>query len=105
MSIKQISDASFKASILPAGITMVDFTANWCPPCKVLLPILEELDQELGDSVSILKLNVDDSPKSSAEYGVLSMPTVILFKDGQPMEKLVGLSSKSAYKNLISRYS
>jgi thioredoxin 1 len=107
MSIREVTDADFNEAIQAGGegLTLVDFGAPWCPPCRTLLPILGELDEELDGRASILKVNADDSPATATAYGIMSMPTVILFKDGQPVEKLVGLRSKEAYLTLINRYS
>lgn len=104
MTIKNISDLDYRKNISNKGVTIIDFTAPWCPPCKALNPILDGLDQDFGKSVNILKLNVDDSPEAAAEFGIMSMPTVMLFKDAKPVEKLVGLRSKEVYKGLIAKY-
>ncbi|MNI84806.1 Thioredoxin [compost metagenome] len=72
-------------------------------PCRALHPILEELDGELDGAVPILTVNVDECPESAAMYGVMSMPTVIVFRDGQPVTKLVGLRSKEAYRTVLSK--
>ncbi|NDI34484.1 thioredoxin [Chengkuizengella sediminis] len=105
MTVKSIAEVDFKSNISTEGITLVDFSAPWCSPCKVLLPILNELSEEIGENITILKINVDDSPSISAEFGVMSMPTVVLFKDGEPVEKLVGLRPKSVYTTLIDKHS
>ncbi|WP_284640462.1 thioredoxin family protein [Paenibacillus silviterrae] len=105
MSLKQANDSNF-TELTGSGITLVDFGAAWCPPCKVLLPILEELEHELSEAsgLSVLSLDVEESPVTSSAFGVMSMPTVILFKDGQPMDKLVGLRSKEAYVNMVQKH-
>ncbi|WP_337103140.1 thioredoxin family protein [Paenibacillus sp. YIM B09110] len=86
------------------GVTLVDYNAPWCPPCKPLIPILEELDVAYADSIRIIKVNCDDLPGAASEAGVMSMPTVILYKDGVPMEKLVGLRPKAAYQAIIDKH-
>ncbi|WP_397356384.1 thioredoxin family protein [Paenibacillus sp. N3.4] len=83
---------------------MVDFGAPWCPPCKTLLPILEELDREYEGEISILKVNVDESQQTARLYSVMSMPTVIFFTNGEALDKLVGLQSKDVYANKITGY-
>jgi thioredoxin 1 len=103
MAIVNVSDQSFKAEVEATGTVLVDFWAPWCGPCKMIAPILEELDKELTD-LKIAKLNVDDNPESASRFGVMSIPTLIVFKDGQPVDKIVGLQSKDALKNVVSRH-
>jgi thioredoxin 1 len=103
MAIVNISDASFKTEVENHGTVLVDFWAPWCGPCKMIAPVLEELSSELGESVKIAKVNVDDNPMSAGQYGVMSIPTLVLFKDGQPVDKVVGFQSKDQLKNLIAR--
>jgi thioredoxin 1 len=103
MAIVNVSDQSFKAEVEATGTVLVDFWAPWCGPCKMIAPILEELDKELTD-LKIAKLNVDDNPESASRFGVMSIPTLIVFKDGQPVDKIVGLQSKDALKNVVARH-
>jgi thioredoxin 1 len=102
MSIVNVSDQSFKSEVEGGGTVLVDFWAPWCGPCKMIAPILEDLSGEID--AKIAKLNVDDNPESAARFGVMSIPTLILFKDGQPVDKVVGVQSKDALKNLLSRH-
>jgi thioredoxin 1 len=104
MSIKKINDRDFKTSISAEGVTLVDFGAVWCPPCKTLLPMLDQLDADYAGRVTILKLDVDESPDAAAEFGVMSMPTVLFFKDGVPVDKLVGLRPLEVYKSVIGKF-
>ena len=103
MAIVNVSDQSFAAEVEASGTVLVDFWAPWCGPCKMIAPILEELDKELGN-LKIAKLNVDDNPESASRFGVMSIPTLIIFKDGQPVDKVVGFQSKDALKNVVSRH-
>ncbi|MBM7566564.1 thioredoxin [Paenibacillus sacheonensis] len=91
---------NFNSSI-ESGVTLVDFWAPWCGPCKMQLPIVEELSTELAGTANIGKINVDEEPELASQFGVMSIPTLILFKDGQPVDKMVGLQSKDSLKNKI----
>ncbi|TJY44096.1 thiol reductase thioredoxin [Cohnella pontilimi] len=104
MSVQAVNDATFESGIRNDGATMVEFGATWCPPCKVLLPILDELSENYGEKLTILKVDCDESPLTSSHFGVMSMPTVILFHNGEPVEKLVGLRPRSAYENVLAKY-
>jgi thioredoxin 1 len=103
MSIVNVTDVSFQKEVEGTGTVLVDFWAPWCGPCKMIAPVLEELDKEMN-SLKIAKVNVDDNPESASRYGVMSIPTLILFKDGQPVDKIVGFQSKDALKNVVSRH-
>jgi thioredoxin 1 len=95
-----LTKETFDQSI-ESGVTLVDFWAPWCGPCKMQLPIVEELSSELEGQAKIAKINVDEEPELASQFGVMSIPTLILFKDGQPVDKMVGLQSKDALKNKI----
>lgn len=99
MAIELTKD-NFQASIAE-GVTLVDFWAPWCGPCKMQLPIVEELSKELEGTAKIGKINVDNEPELASQFGVMSIPTLILFKNGQPVDKMVGLQSKEALKTKI----
>ncbi len=102
MATKKISDASFHGDVISAeGPVLVDFWAEWCGPCKMIGPALEELSEELGEKVTIAKLNIDDNPDAPAKYGVRGIPTMILFKGGQPAATKVGAAPKSQLKGWI----
>ena len=104
MAIVEVSDQSFKSEVEGSGTVLVDFWAPWCGPCKMIAPVLEDLDKEIGDNLKIAKLNVDDNPESASRFGVMSIPTLIVFKDGAPVDKIVGFQPKDALKNVISRH-
>ncbi|MCP1307604.1 thioredoxin [Paenibacillus tyrfis] len=104
MAIVNVSDQSFSTEVEGSGTVLVDFWAPWCGPCKMIAPVLEELDKEIGESVKIAKVNVDDNPESASRFGVMSIPTLIVFKDGQPVDKIVGFQSKDALKNVLDRH-
>ncbi|MFM7029234.1 MAG: thioredoxin TrxA [Chakrabartia sp.] len=102
MATKAITDASFADDVLNAGQpVLVDFWAEWCGPCKMIGPSLEEISDELAGKVTIAKINIDDNPDAPAKYGVRGIPTMILFKDGQPAATKVGAAPKSALKGWI----
>ncbi|MCD1261556.1 thioredoxin family protein [Paenibacillus athensensis] len=104
MAIQTVhSDEMFQGAVASTGVTLVDFGAAWCAPCKTLLPILDQLDRE-QPWLTIVKVDVDYAPSSAALFGVMSMPTVVVFKDGQAVDKLVGLRSKEAYLNIAAKY-
>ncbi|TVY02224.1 thioredoxin [Cohnella terricola] len=98
------NDDTFQESIREKGLTLVDFGAVWCPPCKTLKPILEELGEEQGEKLAVIEVDCDESPETASRFGVMSMPTVLLFHNGEPVEKLIGLRPKSAYENLLAKY-
>lgn len=96
MATQSVTDASFGSEVLnAAGPVLVDFWAEWCGPCRMIGPALEELSEELKGRVTIVKLNIDDSPVTPARYGVRGIPTMILFKNGQPAATKVGAAPKS----------
>ena len=95
-TVQHVSDASFDADVLQAaGPVLVDFTATWCGPCKMIAPILDQVAGEYADKVRIVKLDVDDNAATAAKYGIRGVPTLMLFKNGQPAETRVGAMSKS----------
>lgn len=102
MAIVNVSDQSFKSEVESGGTVLVDFWAPWCGPCKMIAPVLEDLDKDVD--VKIAKVNVDDNPESASRFGVMSIPTLILFKNGQPVDKVVGFQSKDQLKGVIARH-
>lgn len=102
MATKTVTDASFHDDVINAdGPVLVDFWAEWCGPCKMIGPALEELSDELGEKVTIAKLNIDDNPDAPGKYGVRGIPTMILFKNGAPAATKVGAAPKSHLKGWI----
>ncbi len=91
-----ITDQSFATDVLGADKpVLVDFWAEWCGPCKMIAPALEELSQSMGDKVTIAKLNIDENPETPGKYGVRGIPTMLLFKNGEPVAQKVGAMPKS----------
>lgn len=102
MGTKAITDESFEQDVLKAdGPVLVDFWAEWCGPCKMIGPALEEISDEMGEQVTIAKLNIDDSPDAPGKYGVRGIPTMILFHNGAPVETKVGAAPKSQLKSWL----
>ncbi|MBU1727371.1 MAG: thioredoxin [Candidatus Omnitrophica bacterium] len=102
MSMMHFSDANFKKEVLESGLpVLVDFSATWCGPCKMIAPALEELAKEYKDKVKIGKIDVEESPKTSTHYGVMSVPTLVFFKGGKIMDQAVGALNKSELKKKI----
>lgn len=101
MALVKLDDKNFKEEIA-TGITLVDFYADWCGPCKMIAPFVEQLANEETD-VKIAKLDVDSAQAIAQEYDVMSIPTLIVFKDGQPVNQQVGFASKEQLKNMIDQ--
>ncbi len=100
-----ITDNSFDAEVLRSNIpVLTDFWAEWCGPCKTIAPILEEIAEEYDGQLKIAKLDVDENIQMAAEYGVRGIPTMILFKDGQPVERLVGALPKGQLLSAVRPY-
>lgn len=103
MAISHATDKTFTTE-MKEGLVLVDFWAPWCGPCKMIAPVLEEIDQEMGDQLKIAKLNVDDNPETTAQFGVMSIPTMLLMKEGQVVEKIVGFQPKEQLQSRISAH-
>ncbi|MDE7469391.1 MAG: thioredoxin [Desulfovibrionaceae bacterium] len=99
----EITDASFEKEVLQESLpVLVDFWAKWCGPCRALAPTIEELSTQYNGKVKICKLEVDENPEKASEYNIRSIPTLILFKNGEKIEQLVGGASKEAIEKLIN---
>lgn len=104
MATKATTDASFDTDVLQADKpVLVDFWAEWCGPCRMIAPALEELAEELGDQVQIMKIDIDENPDAPTKYGVRGIPTMILFKNGQQAATQVGALPKSGIRQWLER--
>ncbi|MET1413250.1 thioredoxin [Roseibium sp. HPY-6] len=102
MATTQVTDASFESEVLKSeGPVVVDFWAEWCGPCKMIAPALEEISEEMDGTVKITKLNIDENQDMAMKYGVRSIPMLILFKDGEPMATQVGAAPKGKLSDWI----
>lgn len=100
MAVTHIKTAEFDGFVAE-GTSLVDFWATWCGPCRMQAPILEQLDGELGGRVKIGKVDVDEEPELAHRFAVMSIPTLIVFKDGKLIEKRVGVTDAAALKNML----
>ena len=100
--VAHITDAEFPATVAQ-GVSLVDFWAPWCGPCKMIAPILDELAGEMQGKARIVKINVDDNPDVAGQFGIMSITTLMLFKDGKLVDKLVGGQPKPQLKAFIER--
>jgi thioredoxin len=104
MADQTFTDSNFKEQVLQSKMpVVVDFWAPWCQPCRMVSPVIEELAKEYDGKVVVGKMNVDENQVPSAEYGVMSIPTVMIFKEGKPVQSLVGAQGKQAYKTEIDK--
>jgi thioredoxin 1 len=94
VSISAVTDSDFDSLVLEAGEpVLVDFWATWCAPCRMIAPVVEEIAKELGGRVKFLKMDIDANPATPSKLGIMSIPTLIIFKDGRPAERTVGYRS------------
>jgi thioredoxin 1 len=101
---EEVNDSQFESEVLKAKVpVLVDFWAPWCGPCRMVAPIVEELAEDYGDRVKFLKLNTDDNAKTATQYGIRAIPTLLVFKGGQPVGQVVGFRPKSDLKKVIDQ--
>ncbi|WP_312857795.1 thioredoxin [Bacillus haikouensis] len=103
MAITNATDQNF-VNETNSGLVLADFWAPWCGPCKMIAPVLEELDSEMGDKVKIVKVDVDENQETAGKYGVMSIPTLVVLKDGEVVDKVIGFQPKEALAELLNKH-
>lgn len=101
--VKVITDANFDTETND-GVVLVDFWATWCGPCRMQSPIIDELDEEIGDKVTFAKMDVDENPQTPQKFGIMGIPTLLVKKDGEVVEKLVGYTPKERLEEILEQY-
>ncbi len=103
MKPAELTDNTF-AEAIGTGLTLVDFWAPWCGPCRIIAPVVEELAGQYEGRVQVAKVNVDDNPATAGQFRVMSIPTLLLFRDGQLVDTLVGAQPKRAFEALLDKH-
>jgi thioredoxin 1 len=105
MSAVEVKDATFKEDVLDSELpVLVDFWAPWCGPCRMVAPVVEEIAQQYEGKVKVVKLNTDENPQVASQYGIRSIPTLMIFKGGQRVDMVVGAVPKTTLANTLEKY-
>jgi len=104
MAVLNVDQQTFEQTIAEEGLVLVDFWAPWCGPCKMIAPVLEELDKKPGINITIAKVNVDDHGDLAAKYGVMSIPTLKFFKNGQVVDTVVGFKPLEELEKIVQKH-
>ncbi len=103
MSVVNLNEKNFEEEVLKSDkVVLIDFWASWCGPCKMMSPVVDELAEELGDTVKVCKLNIDEEQNLALKYNVMSIPTFIAFKDGKEIGRTVGVQDKEELKSILN---
>lgn len=101
----QVTDSSFKQDVLDSNVpVLVDFWAPWCGPCRMVAPVVDEIAQQYEGQIKVVKLNTDENPNVASQYGIRSIPTLMIFKDGQKVDMVVGAVPKTTLANTLEKY-
>ena len=103
--VKEVSDSSYEKEVLGSDKpVLVDFWAEWCAPCRMLAPTVAAVAEHYGETASVVQLNVDDNPSTAQRYGIKGIPTLILFREGKEVERVVGATSKEVITRMVEKY-
>lgn len=101
---EEVTDATFEADVINSDKPVIlDFWAEWCGPCRAISPILEQLAEDYGDKLKVLKMNIDDNPQTPGKYGVRAIPTVLAFQNGEVVEQVTGARPKAAFEEMAQK--
>jgi thioredoxin 1 len=105
MAAEQVTDSTFKAEVLESNVpVLVDFWAPWCGPCRMVAPVVEEISDQYDGQVKVVKVNTDENPNVASQYGIRSIPTLMIFKGGQRVDMVVGAVPKTTLANTLEKY-
>lgn len=105
MSAAQVTDSTFKQEVLDSEVpVLVDFWAPWCGPCRMVAPVVDEISQQYEGQIKVVKLNTDENPNVASQYGIRSIPTLMIFKGGQKVDMVVGAVPKTTLSNTLEKY-
>ncbi len=107
MAVNEVNNSNFESEVVEGSKqkpVVVDFWAPWCGPCKMVAPVIEELSEEMTEKITFVKLNTDDNQDTASKFGVMSIPTLILFKDGEPIDRIVGATTKNNLKEKLEAH-
>lgn len=105
MAASQVTDDSFKQEVLESQVpVLVDFWAPWCGPCRMVAPVVDEISEQYDGQIKVVKVNTDKNPSVASQYGIRSIPTLMIFKDGQRVDMVVGAVPKTTLANTLEKY-